>query len=923
MLVGRDAETAAIERLIAAAREGRSGVLVVRGEAGIGKSSLLEHALTHADGFTVLRGVGIESEAELPYAALHQILRPVLDRIDRLPEPQAASLRAAFALSSETVDDRFRVSLGTLSLLAEVAEEQPLLCVVDDAQWLDQASADALVFVARRLEAEQLVLLFAARDDDARPFTAPGLAEIRITALAPADARALVADRLGTEVATDAVEWLLESAGGNPLALEELPRALTADQLAGRETLVHALPPTTSVEQAYLDRIRHLSEPAQRWLVVVAAEETGDRATITRAAADLGLDPTELAAVEADGLVTVTTDRIGFRHPLIRSAVYRGAGFAERELAHRALAAALGGEADADRRAWHFAAATVGTDDEVAAELEATAGRAELRAGHGVASAALERAAELSNNAGERGRRLVRAAVAASLAGRTARAIVIADRAEPFLADPILRAQLAQVRGDAELLAGRPEHASDVFASGAAAVVPHDTRRALELAGASIRSAATCGDPARVRRGLDLATSITPDENDRQQVLTATINRGVDSIQRGDLTTGGPLLQEVLVETESSGDPREIMLAAVAATFLGDHERVRELHGRIAADARRTGALGQLVGALGSQAAASFLTRKLSEAAAQADEAARLARDLGLENPAAQPLALLAWVAAVQGREDECHRYADEALKLAAVRGLALAAAIATWALAELDLGRGRWEDALTALEAVADVRPGFSHPLLALISTPDRVEAATRTGRADSAGQAFAAFEAWAASSSAPWAPPLVERCRGLLAPREEAPGHFEEALRLHAEETSSFDRARTELVYGELLRREKQRADARRHLRAALTTFERFNAAFWAERASSELRATGETARRRDPSTLAQLTPQEQQIAALVGEGGSNKEIAAQLFLSPRTVEYHLRKVFQKLGISSRAELIRQGVAREGEREEAYAGG
>jgi DNA-binding NarL/FixJ family response regulator len=470
-------------------------------------------------------------------------------------------------------------------------------------------------------------------------------------------------------------------------------------------------------------------------------------------------------------------------------------------------------------------------------------------------------------------------------------------------------------------MGGRPEAASDVFAAGSEAVADHDGRRGLELAGASIRAAALCGDGKRVMRGLQLANSIVPDPNDQQQMLMSAINRGVESVQRGDLQQGGPELRDVLAQTADSDDPRLVTLGAVAATFLGDHEQARQLHGRVASEARRTGALNVLVNALGSQAGSSFFARKLPEAAAQADEAARLARDLGLENPAAQPLALLAWIAAVQGREDECRRYAQEALALSAARGLALAAATATWALAELDLGKGRWEDALEGLEAVAEVRAGFSHPLLSLISTPDRVEAAVRAGRPESAEQAFSSFETWATSSKAPWAQPVLERCRGLLAPGDEAAEHFEEAIRLHADAGSSFDRARTELLYGELLRRDKKRSEARRHLRAAQTTFEQFSAAFWLERAGSELRATGETARRRDPSTLAQLTPQELQIATLVGEGGSNKEIAAQLFLSPRTVEYHLRKVFQKLGISSRAELIRHSVGQQVEREEAVA--
>jgi DNA-binding CsgD family transcriptional regulator len=921
MLVGRSTEQATIQRILAGARDGQSGVLVLRGDAGIGKSALLAHAQEQAHDFAILRGTGIESESELAYAALHQILRPVLGGIDQLPEPQAAALRGAFALSAETVDDRFRVSLAALGLLAEAAEQTPVLCLIDDAQWLDRTSADTLVFVARRLEAERLVLLFAARDDDERPFDARGLPELRLSPLSTQDSRSVVTDRLGSSIPAGVVEWLVDNADGNPLALVELPDALSDRQREGREPLSGKLPPTTSVEEAYLQRIARLPAAARSMLVLASAEETGDRATITKAAGELGLDPAALAAAEADGLIRVAPHQIEFRHPLVRSAIYRAAGFTERELAHRALAAALDAEADADRRAWHRAAAAVGAEAEVAAELEATADRATLRAGHGAASAALERAAELSVEEAEQGRRLVLAAVAAGLAGQTTRAITIADRGERLVTDPILQADLASVRGDAELLGGRPEHASDVFHAGARTVVDHDRRRAFELVGASIRAAATSADTGRVTRGIELGKSIEPDPEDRDQVVMDKINRGVDFIQHGDASSGAPLLQEAAAGADSD-EPREIYLAAVAATFLGDHDLAQELHGRIASDARRKGALGLLVNALASQAVANFLVRKLPEAGAQADEAARLAGDLGLENPAAQPLALLAWIAALEGRETDCQRLAEEALKLAAARGLALPAAIATWALAELDLGRGRWQDALMRLEAIADVRPGFSHRMLALISTPDRVEAALRAGTAESAREAYDAFETWATSSNAPWARPVVERCRGMLATGDDATEHFEEALRLHGGSGSSFDRARTELVYGELLRREKKRTEARRQLRAAQTTFEQFNAALWLERASGELRATGETARKRDPSTLAQLTPQELQIATLVGEGGSNKEIAAQLFLSPRTVEYHLRKVFQKLGISSRADLIRHGVAQEPRPEEAIAG-
>lgn len=407
MLVGRGAETAAISRLLTGARDGHSGVLVIRGEAGVGKSALLDYAAENAEDFTVLRGLGVDGESELAYAALHQILRAAIDRIDRLPDPQAGALKAAFALSSETVDERFRVSLGVLGLLSEVAEETPVLCLVDDAQWLDQASSDALLFAARRLEAEAVVVLFAARDDDHRRFVARGLSELRLSGLTPADSRQLLSEQLGSVVGSGVVEWLLTNANGNPLALMELPGTMTADQLVGQASMTGRLPPATSVEQVYLERVESLPRATQTLLVVAACEETGARATVERAARELGLDMGDLTAAESAGLLRVDAEQLLFRHPLVRTAIYRAARFTERESAHRTLAVASVAEGNADRAAWHLAAATVGTDEGVARELEGTAERARLRSGHAAAASALERAAALSPDPDSRGRRLV------------------------------------------------------------------------------------------------------------------------------------------------------------------------------------------------------------------------------------------------------------------------------------------------------------------------------------------------------------------------------------------------------------------------------------------------------------------------------------------------------------------------------------
>jgi DNA-binding CsgD family transcriptional regulator len=907
VLFGRSAETGAIDRLLAGARGGQSGVLVIRGEAGIGKSALLEHAAGAAEGMTVLRGIGIESEAELAFAALHQVLRPALGRIDALPGPQAAALRAAFALSSETVDDRFRVAVAVLGLLAELAEEQPVLCLIDDAQWLDHASAEALLFAARRLQVEALAMLFAARDDPGHPFPAPGLPELRPAALGASDARALAADTMGAGAAGDAVDWVLENANGNPLALLELPATLSAGQLAGRESLSDVVPSMTSVEEGYVDRLSRLSAGTRGVLLLCAAEETGDRATISAAAVSHGLDAGELAAAEQEGLVRVTTSHVEFRHPLVRSAVYRGAGFAEREGAHRALAAVLTDDRDADRRAWHLAASTTGPDEAVAETLEETADRARLRGGYGAAAAALERASDLTADPEERGRRLVRAAYAAELAGRSSHAMAIADRAAPLLRDPLLQADLEQTRGHAEFMVGRADAAADILSAASIAVRPHDEVRAIELAGSALEAAGASGDLSRVARAIEAGRDIAPRE-ERELALRAQFD-GFAHVFQGDLAAATPYLQEVVRRAETLDDPRTIVHGATAALFTGDDERARELWTKAIALARAEGAPSSLAVILSHASWQSLLAQRFSEAAALADEAVRLSSDLGIENPALRPRGVKAWIAAFQGREEECFREAHEVLQVSAARGLALPAVMAAWALAELNFGRGRWEEALAGYEQVGELRPGFGSPITVIWSLPDRAEAAVRAGREDAARSVAAQFEQWAETTGVPWGPPLVARLHALLADTpEQAIAHYEDALRLHSSAATSYSRARTQLLYGELLRRERQRTAAREQLRPALATFEEERAALWAERAGAELRATGETARRRDPSTIAQLTPQEEQIARLVAEGGSNKEIAAQLFLSPRTVEYHLRKVFSKLGITSRAELIRQ---------------
>src|SRR5262245_27575109 len=914
-LHGRHQECAAVARLLQAARQGRSEVLVLRGEAGVGKSALLAYAAGRARGMMVLRAAGVEAEVELPFAALHQLLRPLLERLDRLPAPQAAALQAAFGLAAapgghdrggEHVGDRFRLSVGVLSLLAEAAEQRPLVCLLDDSNWLDQASADALVFAGRRLVAEGIGLLFAARDAEPRRFDAPGLPELRLGGLDGTAAARLLADAVPSAPAAQVRDRLLSAAGGNPLALLELPAALSAAQLAGRAPLPDPLPVGAGVERAFAERAGRLPAAARTMLLLLAADDTEEAATVLRAAHGLGLDAGALGPAEAGRLVRAEGARIEFRHPLVRSAIYRAATFAERRAVHLALAGALDGAGQADRRAWHRAAAAVGPDEPAAAELERSAGRARARGGHAATAAALERAAELTGEDPARARRLAAGAEAAWLAGRQQWAQELARRADRLDPPPRLRADLQELRARIELWCGSPVQAHRLLAGAAAAIADADPEKAALLLLQAGRAAWVAGDgAATAEAGRRLGTLAVPEDTPAR--LVGLVLVGLAGLMTGDTSQAAPLLREVAASAQTAGTPLQLGFAGSAAMFAGDDAVAADLLGRAVAAARAAGAVGTLPWLLQLLAYFQAWTSRWPLAVASASEGLRLATETGQDNAAAYHHAVLAWVAAAQGREQECRAHADAALKQAARRALALQAGIATWALGLAELGAGRPAAALDQLEQLAAAGPGLGHPLPATFAAPDLVEAAVRAGHPGAAPDAVARLERWATATAVPWGLALVATCRGLLSDGDTAEGHFARALELHAAASRPFDRARTQLACGQALRRARRPSQARSHLRAALEGFERLGAAPWAGRARAELRASGETARRRDPSTLTQLTPQELQIARLAAAGATNREIAAQLFVSPRTVEYHLYKVFPKLGVASRAELAR----------------
>jgi DNA-binding CsgD family transcriptional regulator len=895
MLVGRADECAALAALLDAAREGRGSARVLRGEAGVGKSALLAEAGAIADDVTVLRARGVESEAELAFAGLHQLLRPLLGGVEALPAPQAAALRSAFALSDEPGGERFPVSLAALSLLSEAAAERPVLCLVDDLPWLDQPSAEAVLFCARRVEAEAVVVLVTVRDDPDGPVAIDGVDDLRLGPLGADDARAL----LRADLAPEARDWVLATAAGNPLALVELPAALPPP--GGAAALDPALTAPTTVEATYRARVDALPADVRALLLVAACEDVGDRATVVAAADRLGAGPEALAGAEVSGLLRLGRDRLDLAHPLARSALLRGAGPVDREAAHRALADVLVGPEHADRRAWHRAATVAGTDDAVAAELEATAERAGRRGGHATASAALERAAELSAGVDDRSRRRTAAARAAWHAGQPQRTLLLADRALVDAPDERERAELAYLRGMVELRCGSVRLAGDLLLDAAGAVEPFHPDQAHQLLLDAGSAAAKAGDGRRLG---EIAARLPTDRDLRARLLAGMAGL-VDDPGGADTAA----LEVAIGEAADTTHPRALTWAAMAAACLG-HPAEPVLLRRAIDAARATRAVDTLVFVLETVVNAAMMAGRYDRIEVDASEGLRLAREYGLVNAVTEHQAALALVAGIQGRDDDCRRLAADVDAATRRSHLADARTAAAWGVALLDLGQGRLADAVARLTALGDASPGVTHRLVLLPAQADLVDGFLRTGEVERA-EATAARLATAAPAGAPsWLSALAARCRGQVATGEEAEVAFQEALRLHGDGDRAWDRARTELAYGEHLRRERRRADARDHLRDALATFEWLGAAPWVERARHELRATGETVRPRDVSPLEALTPQELQIAGLVARGLSNKDVAAQVFLSPRTVEYHLGKVFTKLGLSSRAELVRDGI-------------
>lgn len=899
MLVGREQQRAEIETLLDDLREGASRVLVVRGEPGIGKTALLAHAAECAGDAQVLRAGGVEFEAELPFATLHQLLRPIANRIDAIPEHQAEALAGALGLSSARAGDRFLLAAGVLSLLADAAEEAPLVCLLDDAQWMDRASREALLFAARRLEREGVGMVFAERAGIEDPLT--GFPELVVSALAPEASGELLAERCEQTIALAVRDCLIDAAAGNPLALLELTGGLSEAQLNGAEPLPDPLPVSSGVEQQFSSRVSRLPVESRTALLIAAAESCGDLAAIERAGATLDLDVEALAAAESAGLIRLAEGRVRFTHPLARSAVYGSAPFTERRRAHNALAEALAGPEDADRRAWHRAATAASTDDAIASELDATAERARARGGYAAASDALERAASLTTDPESRTRRLVRAAQAAWLAGESAQAVALLERSEPLPEDPTLRGEVAWLRGLVEIHRGSPAAAADICLEVARQLASSDPAHALRLAALASIGASLGGDFGRIR-GLYEWSRGLPCESVEEQFIVDFLE-GLALICDANPSGAAAPFQRAVEAAALLDDERLLHLAGTAAAYRGDEREAERLYARAVERARTHGNISALPFSLTRLGTIELVLGKPAAAVADVTEALRLARETGQEVVVAHALSVLARLAAIRGDQTEATRLADEALAIAVPRRFAFAVSAAGTAYADIDLAAGRSAEAFERLRTL--LAAPDAHPLYRQFAAPQLIEAGARAGRAAEVVGALDELEQWVGAADASLYRPVVARLRGLVARDGEAEQRFEDALELHAQYPQPLDRAQTELAYGEFLRRARRKSDARVPLRAALTTFEAHGLTPWAERAAAELRATGETIRRGPAYARAELTPQELQVARLAATGSTNKEIAGRLFLSPKTVEYHLRKVFVKLGITSRAEL------------------
>ena len=900
---GRAGERRAIDRLLDAVRGGESGVLVLRGEAGIGKTALLQYCSRQASGCRVVQIAGVESEMELPFAAVHQLCGPMLGSVAALPEPQELALRVAFGLTAGPAPDRFVVGLAVLSLLAEVAAKRPLVCLVDDAQWLDDGSSQVLGFVGRRLLAESVVLLFAVRTA-ADERLLPDLPALTLDGLTDVDARSLLAAAVPGHLDERVRDRLVAETQGHPLELLELAGGMSEAELAGG----FAIPAQTSLpgrlQDHYVWRVRALPGPTRWLMLLAAADPTGDATLLWRAAQALGLGRDAATAAASEQLLEIGSG-VRFRHPLVRSAAYAAGSPADRRAAHLALAAATDAVLDPERRVWHLAAAATGPDEEVAAALETAAARTQARAGLAAAAALLQRSAALTAATERRADRALAAALAHLHAGAFDAALGLLAQAEADSVDDLQRAQVERLRGQIEWASNPGRNAPVRLLRAAARLEPLDIRLARDTYLDAFLAALVAGRLAQP--GGDLpevarAARSVPQPAHRPQPRDLLLD-GLATVIVDGRTAAEPTLRRTLhVFLGDQVSPADWLqwgpLVSAPATLLWDFDSWEVLCTRHVELARASGALVPLSAALNANRVLAVLRGDFGSATSLGVEEDAIMAVTGAHRASYGAMLL----AAYQGRSEETSRLIAATTGDATARGEGLGLQMANWAMAVLHNGLGHYAEAFAAAEPAAGPESG---PMMTPWVLIELIEAAARSERAELAGDALRRLTAATAIEDADLAAGLEARSRALLSEGAEAEHYYAEAVERLGRTPLRPDLARAHLLYGEWLRREHRRSDARRELRAAHDLFAMMGADAFADRARRELLATGEKVRKREVDTHIELTPQEEHIARLARDGRTNPEIGAELFISARTVEWHLRKVFTKLGIASRREL------------------
>jgi DNA-binding CsgD family transcriptional regulator len=901
-LIGRAPEGQALEHLLERVRAGQSRTLILRGEPGAGKSALLEHLVGKASGWRIARAAGVESETDFEYAGLHQLCAPLLDHRECLPAPQRTALEAAFGLSVESAPDRFVVGLAVLGLLSEVGAKRPLACVVDDVQWLDRPSMQIIGFVARRLSTERIALVCAARAGVGDDVLA-GLPALAVRGLADGDARALLLGDFHGPLDAAVCDQIIAESHGKPSALLELTRTWSAADLAGGFGLPGSGPPAGKAEQTFRQRLDLLPSETQLLVLAAAAEPLGDPVLLHRAAEALSIDIAALHPAVDAGLIQM--DRhVVFANPRIRSAAYGSAPADDRHRAHRALAYATDAEADPEWRAWHRARAASGPDEELATELERAAGRAQARGGIAARAAFLQRSVALTVDPARRRERALGAAQAALQVGAFNAVLGLLATAEDGAPDELQCARTDLLRAQLSLAASRATEATPLLLAAAQRLEPLDVPLARETY-VDAFSAALLG--ARLNNGIGVpavahAACAAPH---RPEAEPATADLLLDALVAlaDDYATAVPRCREALkrFSGEIAADERLRWLwpSSVVALEVWDDAGAYSLSDRSVQMARETGTLTQLAAALSTRTPMLVFCGELSAAARTVAEARSLHRTTEIKSATYGALILEAW----RGNQAETREQIETMLREASSRGEGIGVAISEYARAVLCNGLGQYEEALLAACSASE----HKEVVVENWGLSELIEAATRTGRADLATDALERLTRKARAAGTDWALGIEARSRALLSEGARAESHFRAALAHLGRTRVRAELARAHLLYGEWLRRENRRRDARTQLRAAHDQFTSIGLEGFAERARSELSATGESVPRRTVDSRDDLTAQERQIARLAGDGLSNPEIGARLFLSPRTVEWHLHNVFSKLGIRSRRELPR----------------